>query len=257
MGGTWGKMAEMDPSRIGETLKAARARLGWSRETLAHHSGVSWSAIAQIESGRRKDVRLSSLSALAEALCVSVDYLIGTASAAPQLLGHRLFTYGSDEDYLATAIPFLDEGVDRAECLLAVTTEGQAELLRGDLNARAQLVEFVDSAEWYRSPHTAMEGYRSFVNQNLEAGATWIRVVAEIAIMPRSAAEAAAWTRYESFVNVAFASTPATILCTYDERSWPAGVIADARQTHPEIAHGNETSVNPSYREPQDFLINH
>ena len=60
----------MVSSRLGESLKAARARAGWSREALAYHSGVSWSAIAQIESGRRNDVRLSSLSALAEALGV-------------------------------------------------------------------------------------------------------------------------------------------------------------------------------------------
>ncbi len=114
----------MAPSRIGDSLRAARMRLGWSRETLAHHSGVSWSAIAQIESGRRKDVRLSSLSALADALGVSVDHLIGTAAAtAPQPFDHRLLTYGSDEDFLAAAIPFLAEGMERSESLLAVTTE--------------------------------------------------------------------------------------------------------------------------------------
>ena len=61
-------------SKIGDSLKAARTRLGWTRETLAHHSGISWSAISQIESGRRRDVRLGTLSALAEALGVSVDY---------------------------------------------------------------------------------------------------------------------------------------------------------------------------------------
>ena len=58
----------MEASRIAATLKTARDRLGWSREALAYHSGVSWSAISQIESGRRKDVRLTSLSALADAL---------------------------------------------------------------------------------------------------------------------------------------------------------------------------------------------
>jgi transcriptional regulator with XRE-family HTH domain len=253
----WGRMANMDPSRIGANLRATRARRGWSRETLAHHSGVSWSAIAQIESGRRKDVRLSSLSALANALEVSVDYLIGTAWAAPQLLEHRFLTYGSDEDFLAAATPFLDEGVERAECLLAVTSEGLAGLLRDDLHDRAQHIEFAEAAEWYRSPQTAMESYRSFVNQKLEAGATWIRVISESVFRGRSAAETTAWTRYDSFVNIAFASTPVTILCTYDERSWPAEAIADARLTHPEVAHGTEISVNPSYRGPQDFLIDH
>ena len=246
----------MDPSRIGVTLRAARARLGWSRETLAHHSGVSWSAIAQIESGRRKDVRLSSLSALANALRVSVDYLIGTAATPPQLLGHRLLTYGSDEEYLATAIPFFAEGMERSDCLLAVTTEERIELLRDSLEDRAGHVEFADSADWYRSPSTAMHGYRTFVNEKLEGGAAWIRIVAEGALVSRpSDAQVAGWNRYESFVNVAFASSPTTFVCSYDDRSWPVDVIAHARRTHPEVADGIDARANPEYRVPEDLLL--
>jgi transcriptional regulator with XRE-family HTH domain len=246
-------------SPIGVSLRAARVRLGWSRETLAHHSGVSWSAIAQIESGRRKDVRLTSLSALAEALGVSVDYLIGSATAtAPRLLEHRLLTYGSDEEYLAAATPFFAEGMERSDSLLAVTTEEQIDLLRDSLGDRAENVEFADSAEWYRSPNTAMDGYRTFVNEKLEAGAAWIRIVAEIAPGSRSEAEIPAWTRYESYVNLAFASSPTSFICTYDDRSWPADVVADARRTHPELVTGGDAAtVNPQYRAPQDFLIDH
>ena len=243
-------------SRIAESLKAARTRVGWSRETLAHHSGVSWSAIAQIESGRRKDVRLSSLSALAKALGVSVDYLIGSAAAtAPRLLEHRLLTYGSDEEYLAAAIPFFAEGVERSECLLAVTTKEQTELLQGSLEGRADHVEFADSADWYRSPNTAMHGYRTFVNEKLEAGAAWIRIVAEIARGSRSDGEVAAWARYESFVNLAFASSPTTFICSYDVRSGPEDFIADARRSHPAVAHGTEATVNHEYRGPEELLI--
>jgi transcriptional regulator with XRE-family HTH domain len=243
-------------SRIAESLKAARTRVGWSRETLAHHSGVSWSAIAQIESGRRKDVRLSSLSALAKALGVSIDYLIGSATAtAPRLLEHRLLTYGSDEEYLAAATPFFAEGMERSECLLAVTTKEQTNLLRDSLDDRADDVEFADSADWYRSPNTAMHGYRTFVNENLEAGAAWIRIVAEIALGSRSDGEVAAWARYESFVNLAFASSPTTFLCSYDVRSWPEDFIANARQTHPAVAHGTEATVNREYRGPEELLL--
>src|SRR6187401_373714 len=108
-------------SRIGASLTAARVRLGWSRETLAHHSGISWSAIAQIESGRRKDVRLTSLAALAEALGVSVDYLIGNSETiVRQLLEHRVLPYASDEELLSSAIPYLAEGIERSDALLAV-----------------------------------------------------------------------------------------------------------------------------------------
>ena len=43
-------MGGVAASRIGHSLRAARARAGFTREALAYHSGVSWSAIAQIES---------------------------------------------------------------------------------------------------------------------------------------------------------------------------------------------------------------
>jgi transcriptional regulator with XRE-family HTH domain len=249
-------MSTVDTSRIGATLRATRARLGWSRETLAHHSGVSWSAIAQIESGRRKDVRLSSLSALAEALGVSVDYLIGSARmTAPQLLEHRLLTYGSDEEYLASAIPFFSEGMERSERLLAVTTQEQIELLRDSLQDGAHRVEFQDSGEWYRSPATAIEGYRTFLDEKLGEGASWIRIVAEIAPGSRSDPEVAAWKRYEAFVNLAFASAPTTVICCYDDRTWPADLVADARRTHPVVASGNDTAVNHEYQGPADLLI--
>jgi transcriptional regulator with XRE-family HTH domain len=244
----------MVSSRIGESLKAARTRLGWSRETLAHHSGVSWSAIAQIESGRRKDVRLHSLTALATALGVSVDYLVG-ATAAPPLLEHRVLPYGSDEEYLAAAIPLFQEGIERSESLLAVTTYTRIELLRDTLDDRSERVEFADSADWYRSPGTALNGYRRFLNERQEAGAAWIRILGEPVWAGRSDAEITVWTRYESFLNLSFASSPATIVCPYDTRSLPEEVVADGRRTHPEVVHGSETTVNHAYREPEDLLL--
>ena len=122
------EVVAVESSRIATNLKAARHRLAWSREALAYHSGVSCSAIVQIESGRRKDVRLSSLSALAGALGVSVDYLIGRAAAAtaPQLFDHRVLTYGSDDEFVAGAIPFLAEGIQQSHYVLAVLTPGKS-----------------------------------------------------------------------------------------------------------------------------------
>ena len=70
-------MAEMV---MASSLMAARTRLGRSREALAYHSGVSASAIVHRASGRRKDVRLSSLSLLADA---TIDLARGAAAASP------------------------------------------------------------------------------------------------------------------------------------------------------------------------------
>src|ERR1700761_4783343 len=63
-------------SGIGSRLRAARERLGLSREALAFHAGISWSAIAQVESGRRSQLRPSTLLALATALGLTIDYLV-------------------------------------------------------------------------------------------------------------------------------------------------------------------------------------
>ena len=246
----------MESSRIAATLKATRERLGWSREVLAYHSGVSWSAISQIESGRRKDVRLTSLSALADALEVSVDYLIGSAAAAttPHLFEHRVLTYGSDEEFIAAVIPFLEEGVEQSHCVAVVLTGAKQRLVRAALGDRSGLVDFAGWEDWYRSPQEALRRYGELVKQKIELGAVWIRVVAEAA-WDCTDPDIETWNRYESLVNLAFASSPATIICTYDERAFSAELLADALRTHPEIAHGRETTASASYRGPEDLLL--
>ena len=245
----------MVASRIGESLKTARTRLGWSREALAFHSGVSWSAIAQIESGRRKDVRLSSLSALAAALGVSIDYLAGsTAALSSHLFEHRLLTYSSDDEYVEGAAPFIAEGLEQAHPVLVVATPPQIALLRETLGDRPERVEFADAAEWYSSLAGALNGYRAFVKEKLEAGAVWIRVVGDPVWAGRSDAETAAWFRYESLVNLAFAAAPATIVCTYDTSAFSEEVIAVARVTHP-VAHGGVFDESVTYRDTEDFLL--
>ena len=121
MSGTYGS----EPTGIGTRLRAARERLGWSREALAVHSELSWSAIAQVESGRRRNLRPRTLSALAGALGVSIDYLVNGAPSSPAMLEHRVLVYETDQEFVETVGPFLSEGIERSEALLAVTTSGR------------------------------------------------------------------------------------------------------------------------------------
>jgi hypothetical protein len=197
------------------------------------------------------------LSALADALGVSVDHLIGTVAAAdpPHLFEHRVLVYGTDEEFLAASIPFLDEGGSRDDRLLAVTTEAKTALLRDALGERAAQVEFADWEDWYRSPSDALSRYGEYVKRHVSAGAVWLRVVAEAGWGGGSRAEIEAWTRYESLVSLTFAASPATILCTYDERAFSSAAIADARCTHPEIVCGPDTTTSPEYRRPEQLLL--
>ena len=246
----------MASSRIGASLKSARERLGWSREALAHHSGLSWSAITQIESGRRQEVRASSLVALASALGVSVDYLVGgEAATSPGLLNHRVLTYGSDDEYLASSVPFLREGVAGDDYVLAVTAKGHLDLLRDVLGNDATHVEFLDAADWYSSLRSAASGYREIVKERFERGAPWIRIIGEPTCSRWGQAEIVEWFRYEAMINLSFAFFPATIVCTYDTRSLPESVIEDARRTHPQVARAGDVAASPTYRDPAEFLL--
>jgi transcriptional regulator with XRE-family HTH domain len=214
------------------------------------------SAISQIESGRRTDVRLSSLSGLARALGVPVDYLLGgdCAATAP-LLGHRVLIYGSDDEFLRAAVPFLAEGMQRSECVFAVTSLANTQLLHDALGSDAAGVEFADMSDWYGTPQGALSGYRQFLQERREARAPWMRIIGEPVWVGRSPKEVKAWTRYESLINLVFASAPATFMCAYDTRSAPAGVLADAQRTHPELELADGVAASPSYQHPEDWLL--
>jgi transcriptional regulator with XRE-family HTH domain len=248
-------MTEPGKSGIGSRLRAGRERLGWNREALAFHSGISWSAIAQIESGRRKNVRPSTLSALASALGVTIDYLVSGKPAGPPMLEHRAFLYRNDEEFLDTAGPFLAEGIERSEALLALTNEANVELLRDHLGSDAREVEFVDSTSWYTAPGVALDALLAFVNSRVEGGAAWARVIGEPVWGVGSEWDVRRWMRYEALVNVAMAGLPATILCHYDESSVDPEVLEQARETHPETVGRDGIKTCLEYTEPGAFVL--
>jgi transcriptional regulator with XRE-family HTH domain len=243
---------------IGASVRAARERLGWSREALAYHSGVSWPAIAQIETGRRTDLRLSSLSGLAHALGVSIDHLVGDPSrpVAP-MLQHQALVYRSDEEFLSAVIPFLSGGIERSETALLVASQANLKLVRDALGGHAQPVEYADASSWYTSPLEALRRYRAYLDERIAAGATWVRIVGEPGWAGRSNAEIQAWTRYESIVNLSFAPAPATIICPYDARALPPSIVADAHRTHPNLAHAEGADASRDYLHPEEFLLDH
>lgn len=240
---------------IGTRLRAARERLGWTREALAFHSGISWSAIAQVESGRRTNVRPHTLSALSGALGVTIDYLVTGALMPTPMLEHSAYLYGEDDRYKTTMGAFLAEGLEHSEAVIAVTTAGNIELLREHLGKDARSVKFVESTNWLTTPDAALESFRSFGDRKLRGGAPWLRFLAEPIWKTRSEPEVRLWTRFESLVNVLFASSPVTFVCPYDERSTAPEVVREAHHTHPDIVDEAGWSPSPDYRGPGRFAL--
>ena len=63
-------------------LLRSRRDMNWRQEDLAQASGVSRTYISEIERGRVTNVGVEALSALADALGVTVQYLLGLTDDA-------------------------------------------------------------------------------------------------------------------------------------------------------------------------------
>jgi transcriptional regulator with XRE-family HTH domain len=243
-----------EQTRIGERLRAARTRKGLTREELAVRSGVSWSAIAQIEAGRRTHVRPSTLGACAAALGVTVDYLIGGAPQ-PALLEHHVLVYRSDDEFVEAAAAFLRSGVASEEPTLAVTGARNLELLREALDSDAERITMADSSDWYSQPVGALNAFRRFATEACERGAAWTRVLGEPVWSGRSADDVKSWARYESLLNLVFAGLPMTVVCAYDAQSLDDELVEHAHATHAATLGPHGVERNARFIDPGDFIL--
>ncbi|MEW2356747.1 sensor histidine kinase [Spirillospora sp. NPDC029432] len=164
---------------------------------------------------------------------------------------HRVLPYDGMDDYLAGALPFLREGAASGDRVLAVTPLASGLLLRDELGAAADAIEFHESASWYSHPARTLAGCLDMADAAEREGRR-LRILGEPGWSGRPAPEVLEWQRTEALVNVAFAGTPTAILCPY-ARSLPAGVVASSRRTHPESVRGVSAVRNPGYLDPWTF----
>jgi transcriptional regulator with XRE-family HTH domain len=240
-------------AELATRVLAARARLGWSRETLAHHTGLSWAAVAQIETGRRTNVRPATLTALAAALGLTVDYLLGRDGTSGLFL-HRAVLYGSEEEFAVAVVPLLRGGVERSEALLVVTTGSHIRLLRRELGPDAAHIRFQESSRWLRTPLHALAGFRDFVQEGIKGGSPWVGLLGE-PIWKADEEHVRRWIAFEAMFNLVFATQPVTLLCPYDTSALPPTILDAARTTHPFVLSSAGTAPSPAYREPEELLL--
>ncbi len=63
---------------LGERLKNRRQELRLSQQELSDMTGVRRATISELESGKQQGMTVDTAKALARALGVSIDYLVGT-----------------------------------------------------------------------------------------------------------------------------------------------------------------------------------
>jgi transcriptional regulator with XRE-family HTH domain len=245
---------DADEGGIATRVRAMRERAGLSREALAFHAGVSWSAIAQVESGRRINLRPGTLASLARVLGVTIDYLVSGSPPRHTMLEHRVVLYEDQEQFLGAALPFLSGVRARSEAAMAIVSKAKATILSDHLGPDADAVTFADPRECYRSPATAMATHREFVDARLAAGATWVRILSEPAWRGGEGA-APRWSRYEALLNLVFGYAPVSVLCLYDANRVDAPMVEQIYATHPEAVEQDAIRSSGGYRDPATHVF--
>jgi hypothetical protein len=168
---------------------------------------------------------------------------------------HHAALYGSDDDFLAMAVPFVTAGLAAGEPVLAATTAANLELLWDALGEDASGVDYAESAYFGRRPPHRVVAFERYRHRH--AAARRVRVIAEPIWTGRSSAEVADWKRMESGLNVLLGGTGIAMICPYDTRVVPADVAADARRTHPTHIAGDTVTACPEFADPAEFSAAH
>jgi anti-sigma regulatory factor (Ser/Thr protein kinase) len=145
---------------------------------------------------------------------------------------HEAAFYQDAAGYRAAVLPFVREGLDRAEAVLVAVPGPAAKLIREGLDGRpaAQRVAYADMTELGRNPGRVIGAIWDFADRYPGQP---VRFVSELAWPGRSAAEIGEVAAHEAMANLAFATGPVTLLCPYDSGLLAASVITGAGLSHP------------------------
>ncbi|MDA0564334.1 sensor histidine kinase [Streptomonospora sp. S1-112] len=169
-------------------------------------------------------------------------------------LTHQACLFGSDEEFLAMALPFVGHGVDSGDPVLAALTPATAALLRQALGARSRGVDYRDPAAFGHRPPDRLAAIDGYWREHAARGrAERVRILAEPVWAGRSAREVAAWTYLESALTPLFGATNLWLVCPYDTRRVPAHVAEAACLTHPELVQGGRTRASDAFVPPAAF----
>ena len=204
-----------------------------------------------LEALRRGSERRARGAAERHARRAADRFLSGLKHRTADQLSHRALIYHSMDEFLASTVPFIEQGLGAGERVLAVTTPDNAETLGRVLGPRAGEVEFRDSHEWYLLPSHTLLSYERYLEA---ADRSRVRVIGEVAWDGDLIAPMNEWTRYESIINRVFAQEPVSFICPYDARTLPEPIVAGARRTHPELCIGADAAPSDDYVDVMDLV---
>lgn len=171
-----------------------------------------------------------------------------TGSAANQVRNvyvHSALFYGSDDEYLATLVPFVTDGLALGQPVAVAVPGERLRVLSAALNGAADGVKMVDMTVAGRNPGRIIPSVlRRFADRH--AG-VHVRIIGEPIWAGRTAVEYPACVQHEALINYAFAGRDVTIVCPYDTEGLDDRALADAHATHPELWSADRRRASPWY----------
>ena len=146
---------------------------------------------------------------------------------------HEAGFYGSDAEFRALIVPFVEEGVAAGEPVIIGYDDRKSGLLWSWLTDPSA-VEFIGDKSLYATPARTIATYRRLFEFHVAMGARQIRIAGDVP-HPGNGGRFEGWDRYESAVNTAWQDFPVWGRCLYDTTTAPAVVLDIVERTHPRI----------------------
>lgn len=159
-------------------------------------------------------------------------------------LDHLAFLYDDEREYLSCLAAFVRAGLRNAEPVFVAVPGRRAALLREQLGAESPQLRYGAMAETGRNPARLIPELYAFIEEH---PGQRVRYIGESVWPGRSDAELCEATRHEALLNLAFATTPVSIMCPYDVRSLATDVVGRVQRTHPAILQDGQTQRATGY----------
>jgi anti-sigma regulatory factor (Ser/Thr protein kinase) len=176
------------------------------------------------------------------------------ASVLRQGFVHQALVYGSDQEFMDVALPFVGEGMAEGEPTLVAVQHRNVDNLRQALGADADGVTLLSVEQWYETSARSRDKFAAWASERVYGPGTGrVRLIGEPPWSLGHNAQVRDWARHESVINVAFDGLPVTSICPYDTRALPDDVLDHAQSTHPEIIARDGSWPSAGYEDPEEF----
>ncbi|SDQ41556.1 MEDS domain-containing protein [Natronobacterium texcoconense] len=180
---------------------------------------------------------------------------------------HLASIYNSQAEQFATAIPYIEHGLERGERCVYIADENDTEEILDALREQGVDVETaLESGALVM--YTAQESYLrngafdpdemiAFISETIEEGADayeGVRIIGEMTWVFGDDPPLEKLVEYEGKLNEVLPDANGIALCQYNRERFPPEIIRDIIKTHPHLVYENTVCQNFYYTPPEEFF---